>query len=294
MSSVKDRVIDAAKEKAVTEVRQRATRAGKPPRKAYQHYFIEDDGLHSRIHLQNFYSTFWPDIDAPATAHLQVFDAAGRKLGDAERTIARFGCAFVELRDLLAELGADAREGTVAIDLEPSAAVREHFKDLPKPDVVEINTPFWMAYYDDGENYMYVHSIEKLAGEIFGTTPPVAWQIKRAAAGVERGTWRSWRLLESTGLTELQIVAINHAEVPGSSTVGVYTAADEPVVEHKLDFAPRQLHRVRFPAKVLGEALHDLPPGTLLRIGLDPLLTGNGKPYVLMRYDQGPLSLHHG
>ena len=66
------------------------------------------------------------------------------------------------------------------------------------------------------------------------------------------------------------------------------------VLEHKLDFAPRQLHRVRFPAKALGEALHDLPPGTLLRIGLDPLLTGNGKPYVLMRYDQGPLSLHHG
>jgi hypothetical protein len=30
------------------------------------------------------------------------------------------------------------------------------------------------------------------------------------------------------------------------------------------------------------------------RIGMDPLLTGNGKPYVLMRYGGGPLSLHHG
>ena len=28
--------------------------------------------------------------------------------------------------------------------------------------------------------------------------------------------------------------------------------------------------------------------------GMDPLLTGNGKPYVLMRYGGGPLSLHHG
>ena len=31
-----------------------------------------------------------------------------------------------------------------------------------------------------------------------------------------------------------------------------------------------------------------------LRIGLDPLLTANGKPYVLMRYGDGPLSIHHG
>jgi hypothetical protein len=294
MSSVRDRIVGSAKEKAVTSVRERATRSGKPPRQAYQHYFIEDDGLHSRIHLQNFYSTFWPDVDAPATAHITVFDAAGSKLGASDRTIARFGCAFIEVRDLLAELGADASEGTVAIDLEPSAEVRGHFKDLPKPDVVAINTPFWMAYYDDGENYMYVHSIEKLSGEVFGTTSAVAWQIKRAAAGVERGTWRSWRLLESTGLTELQIVAVNHALEPGTSTVGIYTADDVPILEHTMDFAPRQLHRVRFAAADLRKALREFPPGTLLRIGLDPLLTGNGKPYVLMRYDQGPLSLHHG
>jgi hypothetical protein len=31
-----------------------------------------------------------------------------------------------------------------------------------------------------------------------------------------------------------------------------------------------------------------------VRIGLDPLLTTNGKPYVIMRYGGGPLSLHHG
>jgi hypothetical protein len=294
MSSVKDRIVDSAKERAVTSVRERATRSGRPPRKAYQHYFIEDEGLHSRIHLQNFYSTFWPEVDAPATAHIRVYDAAGAKLGEVDRRIARFGCAFVELRDLLAEVGADASEGTVAIDLEPAAEVRARFKDLPKPDVVEINTPFWMAYYDGRENYMYVHSIDKLSGEIFGTTAAVAWQVKRAAAGLERGTWRSWRLLESTGLSELQVVAVNYAEEPGASTVGIYTAQDVPVLERRLDFAPRQLHRVRFDAAQLEDALRDFPAGVHLRVGLDPLLTGNGKPYVLMRYDQGPLSLHHG
>jgi hypothetical protein len=282
------------KERIVTTVRERATRAGKPPRKAYQHYFIEDNGLHSRIHLQNFYSTFWPEIDASATAHIRVYGADGRLIGTTQREVSRFGCAFIEARELLDEFGSDEREGTVAIDLEPVDEVRERFDELPRPEVVEINTPYWMAYYDDGENYMYVHSIEKLNGEIFGTTKPVAWQVNRATASVETKGWRSWRLLESEGLTELQVVAINHRPSSGSTTVGVYTPDDQPVVERRLEFAPRQLHRVRFGSDDLAEGLGRLGGPRHLRIGLDPLLTGNGKPYVLMRYDNGPLSLHHG
>ena len=172
--------------------------------------------------------------------------------------------------------------------------MRKRFDELPRPEVVEINTPYWMAYYDDGENYMYVHSIEKLGGEIFGTTKPVEWQVNRASASVKNEGWRSWRLLESEGLTELQVVAINHGLTPGSATVGVYTPDDQAVVERTLDFSPRQLHRVRFARDDIAEGLDRLGGSRQLRIGLDPLLTGNGKPYVLMRYDDGPLSLHHG
>lgn len=285
--------MSTVKERIVTTVRERATRSGKPPRKAYQHYFIEDEGLHSRIHLQNFYSTFWPEIDAPATAHIRVYGADGRPIGTTDREVARFGCAFIEARELLEELGSDEREGTVAIDLEPVKEVRERFDELPKPEVVEINTPYWMAYYDDGENYMYVHSIEKLAGEIFGTTKALEWLYRATATAGTEG-WRSWRLLESEGLTELQVVAINHRAVPGETTVGLYTADDQPVIERELSFAPHQLHRVRFTREDLEEGLGRLGGPRHLRVGLDPLLTGNGKPYVLMRYDNGPLSLHHG
>jgi hypothetical protein len=31
-----------------------------------------------------------------------------------------------------------------------------------------------------------------------------------------------------------------------------------------------------------------------LRLEVDGLLTGNGKPYVMVRYRGGPFSLHHG
>ena len=283
------------KERIATTVRERATRSGKPPRRAYQHYFIEDEGLHSRIHLQNFYSTFWPEIDAAATANIQLFGADGKLVGTTTREVVRFGCAFIEARDLLAEFGSDEREGTIAIDLAPAGEVSKRFDELPKPDVVEVHTPFWMAYYDDGENYMYVHSIEMLEGEVYGTTKPVEWHINRGtAAAADPGAWRSWRLLESSGLSELQVVAINHRASPGATKIGVYTADDALVAERSVEFAPRQLQRVRFTADEIASGLERSGGPALLRIGLDPLLTANGKPYVLMRYDNGPLSLHHG
>lgn len=282
------------KERAFTTVRERATRSGRAPRRAYQHYFIESEGLHSRVHLQNFWSTFWPSADATATAHIRVYGADGALLGETDRELPAFGSAYIEMRELLSAVGASADEGTVAIDLEPSAAVRAQFGVIPRPEEVEVRTPFWMAYHDDADNYMYVHSIEMLAGEFFGVPSPIAWQLKRGQAANRGGRWRSWRLLESHGLRELQVVVTNHAMEPGRTTVGLYTADDDAVVERTLDFAPHQLHRVRFSSDELQEAAGRFEPGVLLRVGLDPLLSLNGKPYVLMRYDDGPLSLHHG
>jgi hypothetical protein len=284
--------VSAIGERVGTALRERGTRHGKVPRVAYAHYFIEAEGLHSRIHLQNFWSTFWPDIDRPAIAHIQAFDASGRALGTLDRAIPRFGSMFLEVREVLAALGSDAAEGIVAIDLEPDPEVRRRFADLPRPAEIHARTPFWMAYYDDDSSYMYVHSIETLAGEMHGAPKLVSWSLTRAVGPGHE--WRSWRLIEAERLTELQIVAINHAPEPRSTTIGVFGAGGgEPLLYSEThDFAPRSLRRVQVPSdQVAGwyEAGH-----RLVRVGLDPLLTGNGKPYVLMRYDGGPLSLHHG
>jgi hypothetical protein len=287
-------MIGDLKEKVATTARSRAVKAGLVPRRAYQHYFIEDEGLHSRIHLQNYWSTFWPQFDEPATARVEVVAANGKPIGRVMRSVPRFGSMFLELRDVLAELGSGETEGTVAIDLEPPCSVVGELHDLPKPLEAEINTPYWMAYYDDVENYMYVHSIDKLDGAVFGTSKPVEAIMSRSRSEAG-GLWRSWRLLEIDRLGELQIVAINHSTKPGSSTVGFYAADDGRALwERSLDFQSRQLHRVGVSGDEIRAALGDDGGTRLGRIGMDPLLTGNGKPYVLMRYGGGPLSLHHG
>ena len=141
-------MMPALRERIVTAAHQRAVSAGKVPRRSYAHYYIEADGLHSRLHLQNYYSTFWPDVDEPALAHVTAFGNDGARLGTTDVMLPRFGSLFLEARDLLDRLGAHASEGLVAVDLEPPAGVRERLSDLPSPDTVLINTPFWMAYYD--------------------------------------------------------------------------------------------------------------------------------------------------
>jgi hypothetical protein len=279
--------------RAAHGVMSRAAHSGRTPRRAFVHYFIETDGLHSRIHLQNFYSTFWPEVSEEAVAHILVHDEEGHLQGSARRTIPPFGCLFLEVSELLAELESHAREGTVAIDLEPPAGVRDRFGDLPSPEEAEVRTPFWMAYYDRTEDYMYVHSIDMLGGEIFGAPRLLSWSLTRQVAQGER--WRSWRLLEAERLSDLQIVCINHSPEPRSTVVGVYSPdTTTALYECPVELGPRALRRVHVPAAELAAWGVNHPEIHHLRIGVDPLLTPNGKPYVIMRYAEGPPSLHHG
>jgi hypothetical protein len=281
------------RERAAHSAMRRAARSGHPPRRAYTHYFIETDGLHSRIHLQNFYSTFWPEVHEPAMAHILVHDSEGRRRGAAQRTLEPFGSLFLELGELLRELDCDAPEGTVAIDLEPPAGVRARFDELPGAEQAEVRTPFWMAYYDRAEDYMYVHSIEMRAGEVFGAPRLLSWTLTRDVPAGER--WRSWRLLEAERLSDLQIVCINHSPARRATRVGVYAPDGVTALyERAIELAPRALARVRVPPEQLAVWPVRHPEIRHLRVGVDPLLTANGKPYVIMRYIEGPPSLHHG
>lgn len=267
----------------------RAVQAGKVPRKSYTHYFIEDEGLHSRIHLQNFYSTFWPELKAPATAHVLAFDVQGQLVASRDIEIPPFGSMFLEVSDLLG--GQKVPEGSVAVDLEPAASVRDQFGALPSPERVQINTPYWMSYYDADENYMYVHSIDVLADKVAGTTKPLTWLLTRAAQGGE--PWRSWRLLDVALLDEIQVVVMNNGASAATSMVAVFAADGQRLWGREVTLPPRHLKRVRVPGEAIdGWRARDR---TLqVRVGLDPLMTANGKPYVIMRYGGGPLSIHHG
>jgi hypothetical protein len=140
---------------------------------------------------------------------------------------------------------------------------------------------------------MYVHSIDTLAGEVFGASRLLRWSMTRSVAQGDR--WHSWRLLDAELLSDLQVICINHSPEPRSTVVGVYSAdTSRTLYERPVSLGPRALERVRVPAEELGSWSTRYPEIRHVRIGLEPLLTGNGKPYVIMRYADGPPSLHHG
>jgi hypothetical protein len=140
---------------------------------------------------------------------------------------------------------------------------------------------------------MYVHSIDTLGGEVFGASPLLRLAMTRHVATGER--WRSWRLLEVDRLSDLQIVCMNTSPESRSTAVGVYSPDDAVTLfEKSLKLAPRSIKRVRVPQEELRSWAARDPATPQVRVGLDPLLTANGKPYVLMRYADGPPSLHHG
>lgn len=269
----------------------RLIKSGRVPRTAFQHYFIEAEGLHSRIHLQNFYSTFWPHLRETVTGQIVVYDSAGARLGIHSFSLPPFGSLFLEMRELLAAVGAHAPEGTVTIDLAPPEGALKELAAFPIPEPwgLRLSTPFWMAYYDQAENYMYVHSIDRHVGEFYGVPATVGRMLSRRFGTIGK-SWRAGRLLDVHGLVDFQIVTINHGDVSRSATVGAFdSGAGEPLWTEQLEFPPRALHRVRVDPDVLRQR-----GTTSFRVGVDPLPTPNGKPYVLMRYGDGPLSLHHG
>jgi hypothetical protein len=263
--------------------------AGFIPRRAFAHFFINDSGLKSQIHLQNYYSFFFPDSLTAATATVWLHDHSGKQIAKKSFEVAPFGQLYLGIEDIL---GKDIpMEGMVYVDLKPPRIIRKQMKTLPNLLGVEANTPFWVSFRDENENYMYVHSIESYRGKVFGAMWPLNKVMEKAPP--QRDEWSSWRLLDVNLLDEFQIVVMNHSRVQGNTTLKVFDQGNNVVWSKEIKLEPRESNRVRIPSEEISR-WKELRDVSEVRIGLTALMTSNGKPYVMMRYGGGPLSLHHG
>jgi hypothetical protein len=263
--------------------------SGFVPRRAFAHYFMNTGGIRSRAHLQNFYSTFFPLTLVEATAHVWLYGQNGKLVAKKDFSVPPFGQLYLEAKDIVGhEID---MEGMIYIDLAPPAIIRKQLKSIPSVQQMTVQTPFWVSYRDENDNYMYVHSIESYRGKVFGAV----WPLSRMMATVapERHAWQSWRLLDTALLDELQIVVMNHSHKPGTTAVGLVGESGERVWSEVVTLEARQTRRIVVPGTRIEQWKAAKSPASL-RVALDPLLTGNGKPYVIMRYGGGPWSLHHG
>jgi len=266
-----------------------SNRAGHLPRRGYAHCFIEDGGVHSRLHLHHFYSLFLPDVTEPVDVHIRVYTAEGRDLGTATRRLAPFSSLTLPVAEVLAELRSDAKLGTVAVDVEPAADYSRRLVEVG-PQGAIAQSPFWMGYYDDLGSVAYIHSIDQYYGSVFGIGRIAGLAFR--ARWHRGGAWTSKRLIETKGLRRADAFLVNHSPSAGRTTVRWLTHPGGVTLSERTTTVPAHgAIRVSVTDTDLDRA-GEAPE--MLRLEVDELLTGNGKPYVMVRYGDGPFSLHHG
>jgi hypothetical protein len=277
------------KKRGVTMARRAVNPRGRLPRRGYEHCFIEEEGVHSRLHLHHFYSMFLPDVNEPVDAHVHVFGADGRRLGTVTRRLQPLTSLVLPMTEVLAELSSPATLGSVAVDVEPSDAYARKLVELG-PQNARAQSPFWMGYFDDGGSVAYVHSIDQFYGAVFGVGRVAGLAYR--ARWHRSGEWASKRLIDTAGLRRADAYLVNHSSSAGQTTIRWRAHPDgATLAERTVTVQPHGAVRVGVTAEDVASASTSVKR---LRLEVDGLLTENGKPYVMLRYRDGPFSLHHG
>jgi hypothetical protein len=138
---------------------------------------------------------------------------------------------------------------------------------------------------------MYVHSIEVYRGRVFGAVWPLNQVMAHATQA--RAPWESWRLLDVNLLDELHVIVMNHSGTSGTTEVRVISQTGIELWSEEVTLKTRESRRVSVPQDKINE-WRRAGEHESVRVGMSPVLSDNGKPYVLMRYGGGPLSMHHG
>lgn len=259
------------------------------PRYPFAHYFLNDDIITSTLHIHNFYSVFFPDIKSYAIGRVWFHDSSGNLSYRKRFKIPPFGQVYLTAKDLNKSDG--PMEGMVYVDLRPPREVRARLRSLPNSRTMVSQTPFWVSYADRDQNHMYVHSIDTYAGRIFGYLWPGS-QLKPRKATTPT-SWKSWRIIELSLLSELEVIVMNHSPEKGDCNVQIWSDDDSQLWNFPLALKTRETKRVRVPQSLINDLVESKSTRNI-RIGIEDMLTPNGKPYVLMRYGMGPRSLHHG
>ncbi len=258
-------------------------------RRPYGHYYLESDIISSRLHLQNFYSFFWPDVDEKAIANVEVYNLKGIKVHTENIELNPFGQLYLEFKPICAKT--NSFEGLVLVDLQPGKKIRKKFKEIPNPEKSLISSPFWMSYRDWNDNYMYVHSISSIQHKFKGSLYPI--NELNNISNENRPTWKSWRLIDTYQLKSVEVVLINHSNKFGETKIQIWSNSNDLIDELPIMLKPFETFRYKVSSSTFSK-MEMINQNLQIRVGVDPLLSPNGKPYVILEYNNGPRSIHHG
>jgi len=256
---------------------------GGTPRVAYMHYWTLREEADSLVTFHNYFSLLDPAARGPCHADLRLYDAAGRTLASRGLDVPARGCAQVSVRALLRTAGAppDALEGSVELDVLPPEDFSHERNETGSFEVSAAR--FFMIYRSPAGMMATAHCLEKTA-TYRGLPSPFAGLLKVHAR--RPGAWCCKRPISARNLSEVRAVAVNYADEPRALHLALWAGAHGEIVA--------EAHRVVAPRGVLALEYRgvraDAPFYTLHS---DALPTPNGKPYLWVRYGDGPMATHH-
>jgi len=264
-------------------LRRSVVMLGTTPRVAYMHYWTLREGADSLVAFHNYFSLLDPHARGPCHADLRVYDADGRTLATTGIDVPARGCAQVSVRSLLpAAVAAIQTEGSLELDVLPPGDFT-HERNVA--GAFEVSAArFFMLYRSPAGMLATSHCIEK-SQTYRGLPSPLAGLLTTRERRVP--AWRCKRPIATRGLQEVRVVVVNYAESSGRLHVALRMGAGGPVVaEARRTVPPRGL-------LTLEHRQGDEPAAEFYTLHSEGLPTPNGKPYLWVRYGDGPAAMHH-
>lgn len=92
--------------------------------------FIDDGETRSYLGIHNFYSVLLPDVVTEAVAHIELRDGEGRVVVRHDLAISPYGCAMVDVHELLSRHRVRAPVGVATVQLTPRRARDRAYRRL--------------------------------------------------------------------------------------------------------------------------------------------------------------------
>jgi len=228
--------------------------------------YVCEHGISSFAGINNYFSTFAPEIETEALVELQLYDASGAPIGTHRLSLPHFGSTSLDIAALLRMRGLSSPRGILTVQMRPRRRRRPSYQRLG-----DLCSHFFMFYRDELGSVAQIHPSSILAATATPSPP-----------------FLSSHIITTRGLSAVVLYQCNPAPYAHEMTLSLLDPESRaPLIERRIALPPRGVERVELPMA----AISRLPARLLLAASAFP--SANSKPMLQRLYADGRFSMSH-
>jgi hypothetical protein len=245
------------------------------------YYWVSDGNLDTVLHLQNYFSAFFPELETSTTGTISMFDQNGVALGITLFAVAHNGSTKFRVSELIGTNGVSSCTtfGSLEVKMAIPQPVLDRVKDQHS---LYFWDRFYIAYTNNQGQMCFVHGVDKTHIYHEGATDPVDWY---GPPGDHQ--WAPELPVDIDDYQKFSVVMLNRTSSPSVVTLTLLDELDESL-NWTAEIPPKGVHRF----ELNKEATHPLTP-TELRMRIEGMPTKFGRPMVFKEFRNGAFSAMH-